>query len=71
MFAFKTLERRLIVLLVIPVTLFLLAIGVGKYTHLSQKDHLKYPSSDAEAITRCFLQMKDKASTKPWPFILR
>jgi adenylate cyclase len=31
MFAFKTLERRLIVLLVVPVTLFLLVIGVFGY----------------------------------------
>ena len=31
MFAFKTIERRLIVLLVVPVTLFLLAIGVFGY----------------------------------------
>ncbi len=31
MFAFKTLERRLVVLLVLPVTLFLLAIGVFGY----------------------------------------
>ncbi len=31
MFAFKTLERRLIVLLVLPVTLFLLVIGVFGY----------------------------------------
>ena len=31
MFAFKTLERRLIVLLVLPTTLFLLVIGVFGY----------------------------------------
>jgi hypothetical protein len=31
MFAFKTLERRLVVLLVLPVTLFLLVIGVFGY----------------------------------------
>ncbi len=31
MFAFKTLERRLIVLLVLPMTLFLLIIGVFGY----------------------------------------
>ena len=31
MFAFKTLQRRLIVLLVVPVTLFLLVIGVFGY----------------------------------------
>ena len=31
MFAFKTLQRRLIVLLVVPVTLFLLGFGVFGY----------------------------------------
>ena len=31
MFAFKTLERRLIVLLVVPVTLFLLVLGIFGY----------------------------------------
>ena len=31
MFAFKTLQRRLIVLLVVPVTLFLMILGVFGY----------------------------------------
>lgn len=31
MYAFKTLERRLIALLVLPVTLFLLVLGVFGY----------------------------------------
>ena len=35
MFAFKTLERRLIVLLVVPVTLFLLDLGVAGYRFTS------------------------------------
>jgi adenylate cyclase len=40
MFAFKTIQRRLIVLLVIPMTLFLLAFGVFGY-HFIQKILLK------------------------------
>jgi class 3 adenylate cyclase len=35
MFAFKTLERKLVVLLVIPVTLFLLVLGVAGYRFTS------------------------------------